>query len=471
MASPWLLGSRNSADTLVESYASAYDAFPAALAALKNATSKDHAIYLLGWVVDINFPLDSPSPSNSAAMLSSVLSSAAAAGVTIRAMYDYAPIDPARNAQNKKAVKFINGLKTGGAVLDNRKMFAGTHHQKCLAVAGPQGAVAFLGGLDIDPGRWNWSDVHCRLENGAAWDVVQLFSERWIDSPEVSGLPASKQTLIAWRSAASTKASAKTTAQIVRTYGDVSGIVVPGYPALPGYTFAPAGEHSIFDLLQNAIRRAKRFIYCEDQFFFVSAMRGLGDLRDVLKNKIASVPNFKFVALICRTEQVEDETQQAWSHRKAFVERISSGVSGRVHVLQFPLTRDPAGDPNSSKSITTQYVHSKTWIVDDEFALIGSANCNRRGYSHDSEVGVGIVGSDPNGVPFAQSLRMQVWKARLTPFGKPMTVKDSDVRDFGTGLSRLLAPGGTMELYDVNGGQDVSTSALKWDTVYDPDGS
>ena len=39
---------------------------------------------------------------------------------------------------------------------------------------------------------------------------------------------------------------------------------------------------------------------------------------------------------------------------------------------------------------TTRYVHSKTWVIDDEFAIVGSANCNRRGYTHDSEASVGV---------------------------------------------------------------------------------
>ena len=44
--------------------------------------------------------------------------------------------------------------------------------------------------------------------------------------------------------------------------------------------------------------------------------------------------------------------------------------------------------PDAGSSLT--YVHSKIWIMDDRFAVIGSSNCNNRGYNHDSEVVAGI---------------------------------------------------------------------------------
>ena len=74
------------------------------------------------------------------------------------------------------------------------------------------------------------------------------------------------------------------------------------------------------------------------------------------------------------------------------------------------------------------YVHAKTWIFDDKYAIIGSANCSNRGYSHDSEVVAGIYDrrveesytsrcnqqSDPkHGCPFAKELRIRLWKHHL----------------------------------------------------------
>jgi phosphatidylserine/phosphatidylglycerophosphate/cardiolipin synthase-like enzyme len=58
----------------------------------------------------------------------------------------------------------------------------------------------------------------------------------------------------------------------------------------------------------------------------------------------------------------------------------------------------------------------ETWIFDDEFAIIGSANCNNRGYTHDSEVVAGIYDKSYGGflpVPFAKALRISLWKEHL----------------------------------------------------------
>jgi phosphatidylserine/phosphatidylglycerophosphate/cardiolipin synthase-like enzyme len=49
-------------------------------------------------------------------------------------------------------------------------------------------------------------------------------------------------------------------------------------------------------------------------------------------------------------------------------------------------------------------------MIDDELAVIGSANCNRRGYEHDSEVNAFVfddaIPIGPGGLTFAQGLRM-----------------------------------------------------------------
>ena len=63
------------------------------------------------------------------------------------------------------------------------------------------------------------------------------------------------------------------------------------------------------------------------------------------------------------------------------------------------------------------YVHSKTWIFDDAYAIVGSANCQRRCYSHDSELVVGVADDDQtpmkNKILFDHELRMALWRNHL----------------------------------------------------------
>jgi hypothetical protein len=62
------------------------------------------------------------------------------------------------------------------------------HHQKTVigggALESPPDLVNFLGGIDPCDGRQSgsrelWNDIHCRLVEPAAWDVLENFEQRW----------------------------------------------------------------------------------------------------------------------------------------------------------------------------------------------------------------------------------------------------------------------------------------------------
>jgi phosphatidylserine/phosphatidylglycerophosphate/cardiolipin synthase-like enzyme len=74
------------------------------------------------------------------------------------------------------------------------------------------------------------------------------------------------------------------------------------------------------------------------------------------------------------------------------------------------------------------YIHSKTWFFDDEYLITGSANCNRRGYSHDSELDVGVYDQDKK---FVKDFRVKLWKRRLNTEGIIRSpLQDNDLIDF-----------------------------------------
>ncbi|HEX5198059.1 MAG TPA: phospholipase D-like domain-containing protein, partial [Gaiellales bacterium] len=145
------------------------------------------------------------------------------------------------------------------------------------------------------------------------------------------------------------------------------------------------------------------------------------------------------------------------------------------------------------------YVHSKTWIFDDEYLITGSANCNRRGYSHDSELDIGVYDPIKTAV---RDLRIRLWLRRLNTERVPTLISEADVRDpikgavywekptsYGLtlenhrdlGLDRFLPGSGgnvvpTASPFDrmypllpVLG--QMTASTWLWDTVVDPDGA
>lgn len=217
-----------------------------------------------------------------------------------------------RNPDNGRS--FVQGLEVS-------TMF--THHQKSVVVDfdSPGGGqrrrvVSFVGGIDLCDGRYDtrnhplfrtlntvhhddfhqpnfpgasitkggprepWHDIHCRLEGPVAWDVLYNFEQRWrkqggnqqliysiydldrflLRPTEITG-PEDPET---WN---------------VQLFRSIDGGAAAGFPESPEQR-AQVGllngkdnviEKSIQDAYILAIRRARRFIYIENQYFLGSS--------------------------------------------------------------------------------------------------------------------------------------------------------------------------------------------------------
>ena len=164
---------------------------------------------------------------------------------------------------------------------------------------------------------------------------------------------------------------------------------------------------------------------------------------------------------VTSSQSANASISQANRRRKLFLDPIMAVDAKKVTVCQ--------------PKIPTHYVHSKCWIFDDELAVIGSANCNRRGYTHDSEVAAAISDANTNGnrLIFAHELRMTLW-------AKHLAVGVNAVRDPIAAAPLWRLPANTrVQPYDPNVGVDgphptLGGAALTdafWDRVVDPDGS
>ncbi|KAI3677313.1 hypothetical protein L1987_86938 [Smallanthus sonchifolius] len=198
-----------------------------------------------------------------------------------------------------------------------------THHQKSIIVDGDipgdssanRRIVGFVGGIDLCDGRYDsrdhslfrtlkdvhhddfhqpnftgatisrggprepWHDIHCRLDGPIAWDVLYNFEQRWtkqvgnqylytlseldtfITNPTTIAPPKDRDT---WN---------------VQLFRSIDGGAVSGFPEKPEEA-SMAGlvtgknnviDRSIQDAYINAIRRAKNFIYIENQYFIGSS--------------------------------------------------------------------------------------------------------------------------------------------------------------------------------------------------------
>ncbi|MDP5218555.1 phospholipase D-like domain-containing protein [Ruegeria sp. 2205SS24-7] len=137
-------------------------------------------------------------------------------------------------------------------------------HQKIAVLRNDAGLHAYCGGIDLNPNRLDdrdhgrrapYHDVHARVDGLAAGELARTFSERWaetggtgleIDTPgALAGLPTDGPDIV----------------QVARTYFGPSA--TDASRALP---YAATGERTILDTTLAAIRRARRYIYIEDQY-------------------------------------------------------------------------------------------------------------------------------------------------------------------------------------------------------------
>ena len=104
------------------------------------------------------------------------------------------------------------------------------------------------------------------------------------------------------------------------------------------------------------------------------------------------------------------------------------------------------------------FVHSKLWVFDDEYVVVGSANCNDRGYTYDTEIMAGITDEPLErvvGLRFARELRIALWHKHL---GLP----HSYLQDFTKGLAKWLDPPPSAMIFDAS---DRESSPLLGDTL------
>jgi phosphatidylserine/phosphatidylglycerophosphate/cardiolipin synthase-like enzyme len=247
-------------------------------------------------------------------------------------------------------------------------------------------------------------------------------------------------------------------ARVVRTLpnGQRQRILNFNFGRETSYGFAWSGEHSYYDFIASAITNTQRYIYLEDQYLFFSASTVLGrTIPQMLRDLLEKDSFQKIVMLIAGTGTIQNETGQAGSHRKAFLEALGPRRDRKVEVYTYN------GNPGSP-----YWVHAKTWIFDDELAVVGSANVNRRGYTGDVELGVAFCDtaiSDQDSV--VKRLRVDLWEKHLNM--QPLNENHDPIP------TKKLVPDKTV-LYDfmgalplwgkapllVNSGQDLERNPL-----------
>jgi phosphatidylserine/phosphatidylglycerophosphate/cardiolipin synthase-like enzyme/outer membrane protein OmpA-like peptidoglycan-associated protein len=428
---------------------------------IRATNGKTDYVYLLAWDITDDFALIRGDSSSTVRRL---MADASNRGVQIRAMLWAKP-----PGLNLRETMRINALANGAAIRDDETpnktpmsrvrlgaalmaagiapelipviialippedlaRLGGAHHQKVLIVKRGDSLVAYCGGIDINANRLNivvagsgqpHHDTHCRIVGSSAWDLLQTFIKRWRHHPGSAKIDAGPKGGLRGASEPLPRPIA-VPARIDAPFGGSTSVII-------ARTFTPTrkvpgigSERDIKALLLAAIGSAERFIYFEDQY--------LVDL-DTAAALNRAIPTLRHLTILILGSAIND-MPFGREYRRDFVNRLTAGLSPidarKVGIFQLSTSQAMAAFG------THTYVHSKSWVFDDELAVIGSANCNRRGYQHDSEVDAFIFDDTPRRsiLTFAQQYRMRLWKEHL---GVPVR----DVVDGVTSAALWRAP-------------------------------
>ncbi|XP_020584561.1 phospholipase D alpha 1-like [Phalaenopsis equestris] len=362
-----------------------------------------------------------------------------------------------------------------------------THHQKTVSldIAEPGSShcrrvASFIGGIDLSDGRYDdekhtlfgkldtayvndflqhnfpdaslrlggprepWHDLHSKLEGPAAWDVLTNFEQRWKlqspkelsncllniqDKPDVFPLPSNLTTAESWN------------VQVFRSIDDSSVLGFPSNLVEASRMGLTNGKNitidqSIHSGYIEAIRRAKRFIYIENQYFMGSSASWKQDQDNGCLNLVPIEIALKIASKIKMGERFaayivtpmwpegipEGSVVQAILHWYRLTMDLmygivaaaikEAGLAGKTHPTDYlnffclgnretkqPGEYEPPERPETETDYWKAqvnrrfliYVHAKLMIVDDEYVIIGSANINQRSLAgdRDSEIAHG----------------------------------------------------------------------------------
>lgn len=389
--------------------------------------------------------------------LMGILRAAIAGGVDVRAqLWRQQQETPDFRTDNTAAVLFIDreeGGRRGQAILDAVGRTVGSHHMKAVVVQNADGRLAFVGGVDLALGRWDtpehlpnderarggrdiansgFHDTHCMIEGPAVDDVETGFRQRWNAHP---------QATLGGRTTVPARPPSEAIDPIPHAshFVQVNRTLPPG---VPSYAFVNQADGDPGARLArvNAIRRARRYVYIEEQYLTMvdsadhAALLASTDplaftpsdpdtIAAALRARLVGPDPLDFVAILLPRRLGEDPRFAdgvLYEMRKRFIAFLTHGLSDeqkRERLLVFHLR-------NRSGQFT--YVHAKNMVVDDVWASIGSSNLGYRSMTYDGEINCDVVdGAIAHGARrYARDFRVALWREhlRLGSGGGPMVL-------------------------------------------------
>jgi phosphatidylserine/phosphatidylglycerophosphate/cardiolipin synthase-like enzyme len=301
----------------------------------------------------------------------------------------------------------------------------------------------FVGGMDIVADRSDWIDIQAELTGNAARLGRLSLDERWksVTAKKEGDEAVSKRDLI---ETSDQGGPVVHKVQFVRTY--------PPFPKDRTdwkRRYAEHGDHTYFSLLSNAISQAKKSIYIEEHLLF-----SMGSAPIEANPRKVTDPRRRS-DLPRAPKALEQQVKQAATRGVDVVivtPNIGEGVfkNNRDATAKFMATRN--GKLRVLALASSAMVHSKIWIFDDEFVVLGSANFYGPSQGStdrmpaESEFGIGFTSSNDGrslGFPksgFARALRLALWQRLRRQFFVFYQFPDDPKKTFSEEFEELIQP-------------------------------
>nr|XP_012222142.1 PREDICTED: phospholipase D1 [Linepithema humile]XP_012222151.1 PREDICTED: phospholipase D1 [Linepithema humile] len=310
--------------------------------------------------------------------------------------------------------------------------------------------------------RMPWHDIGMLVQNAAARDVARHFIQRWNAAKLEKANPNPCYPYLLPKSYKDCKSYApfikdankhNVTCQVLRSVSSWSA----------GFLDSDTVERSIQEAYIQAISKAERYIYIENQFFITLASMETGGVKnrigETLLKRILRAHRegavFRVFVVMPLLPGFEGEVGGPsgtalraithWNYAS-----ISRGKDSILHQLREAGIEDPSeyitfhglrthSMLNGTLVTELIYVHSKLIIIDDNTVICGSANINDRSMvaTRDSEIAVIIhdqefVDGRMNDIPFpcgkfASSLRKQLFREHLGLLNTKENINIDDV--------------------------------------------
>ncbi|WP_242885218.1 phospholipase D family protein [Actinomadura litoris] len=370
------------------------------------------------------FSLDGPGAANH---LFELLKTKAKAGVDVRVlgwvsfslMADYFVLSPfiqgsganIRDA-NVATMGSIRELRKEPALADKACLNVITHtagaaHAKMVLVGDGTTAIGYTGGLDFVGDRHTdlphrarqWHDVQAKVEGPAVQSMYGLYRDMWneLRTRKIRSFRFADDEVASHTTATPAVPTRALPTTPVGKHHVQSLRTVPRFvyksfnilPENPKISWAPDGLFEVRSAWFNAILTAEKYIYIEDQAYWSQ------DVMSWLNAALKARPDL-VVLLIVGLADPNDPNYGPYAKvalYRGLTHDLNNDQLRRVQMFQRNVT-----------------VHTKSTIVDDHWALIGSANVLRRSLYTDIEHAVAILDEDDK---LARDYRVRLWSDHL----------------------------------------------------------